>query len=250
MSKQINAGSQDSIYRTPHEKLNDFSFNHQVADVFPDMIERSVPGYANIIDGIGRLASKFSVNNTQMYDLGCSLGAVSLSMAKHNDTKNVNIIGIDNSPAMVERCQGHVNSYNYATPIIIQEADILNVEFNSASVIVMNFTLQFIDPSRREALMNRLYDALVPGGILILSEKIKLNHHAMDQAIIELHHDFKRENGYSDLEISQKRTALENVMILDEYNTHESRLLNAGFNAVSIWFQQFNFVSFFAIKEN
>ena len=112
----------------------------------------------------------------------------------------------------------------------------------------MNFTLQFIKPKFRDALMAKLFDALVPGGILILSEKIKLGHASMDSAIIDLHHDFKRENGYSNLEISQKRTALENVMILDEYSSHEKRLLNIGFEAVSIWYQQFNFVSFFAIK--
>lgn len=240
--------SADSIYQKPQENIDDFSFNRQVVDVFPDMIERSVPGYANIIDGIGRLASKFAISNSHIYDLGCSLGAVSLSVAKHNQQLDVKIIGVDNSSAMVERCQRHVSSYNYATPIEIQEADILNLEIESASVIIMNFTLQFIPPKLRDALMAKLYEALIPGGVLILSEKIKLGHASMDSAIIDLHHDFKRENGYSDLEISQKRTALENVMILDEYSVHEKRLLKTGFDAVSIWYQQFNFVSFFAIK--
>lgn len=238
----------DTIYQKPQTKVDDFSFNHQVADVFPDMIERSVPGYANIIDGVGRLAAKFAVPNTLIYDLGCSLGAVSLSIAKHNKQQNVQIVGVDNSSAMVERCQRHVDSYNYESPISIKEADIVDFKLDKASVIVMNFTLQFIKPKLRDALMEKLFEALVPGGILILSEKIKLGNAVMDSAIIDLHHDFKRENGYSNLEISQKRTALENVMILDEYSSHEMRLQTIGFEAVSIWYQQFNFVSFFAIK--
>jgi tRNA (cmo5U34)-methyltransferase len=248
MSDLKNNGIQDDIYKNPQDQIKDFSFNRQVVDVFPDMIERSVPGYSNIVDGIGRLAAKFSIENTNLYDLGCSLGAVSLSMAKQNKVKRVNIIGVDNSAAMVERCQRHVHAYSYFTPITVQDADITNLNITNASVIVMNFTLQFIAPMERASLKRKLYDALVPGGILILSEKIKIAHPAMDSAIIDLHHDFKRENGYSDLEISQKRTALENVMVLDEYSLHEERLLNAGFDAVSVWYQQFNFVSFFAIK--
>jgi tRNA (cmo5U34)-methyltransferase len=238
----------DTIYQRQQNKVDDFCFNRQVVDVFPDMIERSVPGYVNIIDGVGRLAAKFTVAKSNVYDLGCSLGAVSLSIAKHNQQHEIQIIGIDNSPAMVERCQRNVDSYTYTTPINIKEADIVDFEINNASVIVMNFTLQFIEPELRNKLMSKLFDALLPGGILILSEKIKLGNEVMDSAVIELHHDFKRENGYSNLEISQKRTALENVMILDEYSLHEKRLLKTGFDAVSIWYQQFNFVSFFAIK--
>jgi tRNA (cmo5U34)-methyltransferase len=238
----------DNIYQKQQSKVDDFSFNAQVVDVFPDMIERSIPGYSNIIEGVGRLAAKFTVAKSNVYDLGCSLGAVSLSIAKHNREHDIQIIGIDNSPAMVERCQRHTDSYTYASPIMIKEADIVDFDIKNASVIVMNFTLQFIEPKLRNNLMKKLFDALLPGGILILSEKIKLGNKVMDSAIVDLHHDFKRENGYSNLEISQKRTALENVMILDEYALHEKRLLKTGFDAVNIWYQQFNFVSFFAIK--
>ena len=238
----------DTVYKKHQKTIDDFSFNRQVVDVFPDMIERSIPGYSNIIDGVGRLAAKFTVAKSNVYDLGCSLGAVSLSIAKHNRLHDIQIIGIDNSPEMVERCQRHVDSYTYATPISIREANIVDFDIANASVIVMNFTLQFIEPKLRQNLITTLFNALLPGGILILSEKIKLGNEVMDSAIIDLHHDFKRENGYSNLEISQKRTALENVMILDEYSLHEKRLLETGFEAVSILYQQFNFVSFFAIK--
>ena len=151
---------------------------------------------------------------------------------------------------MVSRCKRNVNNYNYDSPIHIIKDDIACIEFKPASVVVMNFTLQFIEKAQRDALMKRIHQALVPGGILILSEKIKLGHPKIDSAIIECHHEFKRENGYSELEIAQKRTALENVMILDEFTEHENRLKAAGFIAVSNWFQQFNFASFCALKDS
>jgi tRNA (cmo5U34)-methyltransferase len=248
MAKNTPSDNKDRIYSSKQEEVKDFSFNDQVADVFQDMIARSVPGYKNIIDGIGKLSAIFAQDNTHIYDLGCSLGAASLSMAKQNNKTGLEIIGVDNSAAMVSRCQRNVNNYNYGSPIHIIKDDIACIDFKPASVIVMNFTLQFIDKTKRDALMMKIHEALVPGGILILSEKIKLGHPKIDSAIIDCHHEFKRENGYSDLEIAQKRTALENVMILDEFTEHEKRLKAAGFSAVSIWYQQFNFASFCAIK--
>jgi tRNA (cmo5U34)-methyltransferase len=249
MAKNTPSDNKDRIYSSKQAEVKDFSFNDQVADVFPDMIARSVPGYKNIIDGIGKLSAIFAKDNTNIYDLGCSLGAASLSMAKHVHNNGVKIIGVDNSEAMVSRCQRNVDNYKYHSPIHIIKDDIALIELKPASVIVMNFTLQFIEKTKRDALMRKIYDALVPGGILILSEKIKLGHPKIDSAIIDCHHEFKRENGYSELEIAQKRTALENVMVLDEFAEHENRLKNAGFTAASIWYQQFNFASFCAIKE-
>ncbi|MBF7072889.1 carboxy-S-adenosyl-L-methionine synthase CmoA [Glaciecola sp. MH2013] len=241
--------SVDTLYDKEHADLEDFKFNAQVVDVFPDMINRSVPGYGAIVDGIGKLSAKFLQDGSTAYDLGCSLGAVCLSIAKHSTASKVHIIGIDNSQAMVARCKSHVNSYKHNARISINEADILQLTLQKCSVVVMNFTLQFIEQSKREQLIKSIYNALEPGGIFIVSEKIKLANETMNAAIIDLHHDFKRDNGYSDLEISQKRSALESVMILDEFSTHEQRLKSAGFKEVSIWYQQFNFASFFAIKE-
>ncbi|GHE77440.1 carboxy-S-adenosyl-L-methionine synthase CmoA [Thalassotalea profundi] len=238
----------DLIFSKKHDQLKDFTFDRQVVEVFPDMISRSVPGYNTIIDTIGRLSQRYVTDNSSVYDLGCSLGAATSAMRKAILADNCKIIGIDNSPAMVERCKIHVNAFKGKTPVEIIEANILDVEITNASMVVINFTMQFIEPELRAQLINKIAQGLQPGGLLLLSEKITHPDQVCDQLLIDLHHDFKRANGYSDLEIAQKRTALENVMKPDSLDIHIDRLSTAGFNHIAPWFQCFNFFSLVAIK--
>lgn len=239
----------DSIYATPLGDVANFAFDDRVAEVFPDMISRSVPGYATIVQTIGMLAGKYAQNNALIYDLGCSLGATSIAMKQHVKAEGVTIIGLDNSPAMVKRCQAHVNAWRGEVPVDIQCADIIEAQLQPCSVVAMNFTMQFIAPEKRAALVQKIYDALLPGGILLLSEKVRHDNQVADDLIVELHHEFKRQNGYSDLEISQKRAAIENVMRIDTAEQHAERLAQAGFNTVQNWYRCFNFTSWFAIKQ-
>ncbi|WP_330959172.1 carboxy-S-adenosyl-L-methionine synthase CmoA [Photobacterium sp. 53610] len=238
----------DNLFAAPIDKLGDFTFDERVAEVFPDMIQRSVPGYSNIISAIGMLAERFATPDSNVYDLGCSLGAATLSMRRHLSQSGCKIIGVDNSPAMVERCRLHVNAYRSETPVEIIEADIRDVDIHNASVVVLNFTLQFLVPEDRRQLLEKIYAGLRPGGILILSEKYVFENSQAHELLIDLHHDFKRANGYSELEISQKRSAIENVMRPDSIPTHRARLTDIGFSSVEVWFQCFNFGSMFAIK--
>ena len=238
----------DLIFSKKHSQLKDFTFDRQVVEVFPDMISRSVPGYNTIIDTIGRLSQHYVTDNSNIYDLGCSLGAATSAMRKAILADNCKIIGIDNSPAMVERCKIHVNAFKGKTPVEIIEANILDIEITNASMVVINFTMQFIDAELRAQLIDKIAQGLKPGGLLLLSEKITNSDQVCDQLLIDLHHDFKRANGYSDLEIAQKRTALENVMKPDSLDTHINRLSSAGFSHIAPWFQCFNFFSLVAIK--
>lgn len=240
--------NKDAIYSQPQQQVGDFRFDQTVAEVFPDMIQRSVPGYTTIVDAIGQLAQQYAQDNSQIYDLGCSLGAVSLSVRRYLKHQGCKIIAVDNSPAMVERCRLHVNAFKADTPLEIICDDLQNVEINNASVVVMNFTLQFIEPEQRQAIIDKIYQGLKPGGILVLSEKLSHPTGQGNELLIELHHEFKRRNGYSELEISQKRSALENVMRIDSFNTHEQRLTQAGFSDTVLWFKCFNFASMVAIK--
>ena len=238
----------DLIYSNPHTQVKDFAFDAQVVEVFPDMISRSVPGYNTIIDTIGRLSQRFVQKKTSIYDLGCSLGAATLAIRKGISVKDCNIISVDNSSAMVERCKMHINAFKGDTPVDVIEGNIQDITINNASMVVLNFTLQFIDKSDRQALINKIAHGIKPGGLLVLSEKISNSDPVNDELLIDLHHDFKRANGYSELEIAQKRTALENVMRTDSLEQHTTRLHDAGFNHVSPWFQCFNFFSLVAIK--
>ncbi|KXI29460.1 carboxy-S-adenosyl-L-methionine synthase CmoA [Paraglaciecola hydrolytica] len=237
----------DAIYSYP-QTIEPFRFDQAVAEVFPDMIQRSVPGYATIIDTIGQLVGRCAQDNSHIYDLGCSLGAASLAASKNLNKTNCKIIAVDNSAAMVERCRLHTKAFKSACPIEVLCDDIQNIAIKKASVVIMNFTLQFLAPEERNSIIAKIFAGLLPGGILILSEKLQHKDAVSNELLIDLHHEFKRRNGYSELEISQKRSALEDVMRIESFESHQQRLLSAGFVEVNMWFKCFNFASIVAIK--
>jgi tRNA (cmo5U34)-methyltransferase len=243
----MNNSKQDQIYASTRPR-QDFVFDASVADVFTDMINRSVPGYATIISMIGVLANRYCKPGSTIYDLGCSLGGATLSMAHHIDQQDYRIIAVDNSEAMITRFNKALETSPIQQRIELVCADIADVEIRDASVVVLNFTLQFIAPELREQLMRRIYSGMKPGGILILSEKIKLADTDLNALLIDMYHQFKQAQGYSELEVSQKRSALENVLIPETIAQHKARLLDAGFASVDSWFQCFNFASIIAFK--
>ncbi|MGV3344448.1 carboxy-S-adenosyl-L-methionine synthase CmoA [Enterobacteriaceae bacterium LUAb1] len=238
----------DMLFSVPIDKLGDWTFDERVAEVFPDMIQRSVPGYSSIISMIGMLAERFVTPGSQVYDLGCSLGAATLSVRRHIRVNNCRIIAVDNSPSMTERCRRHLDAFRAQTPVEVREADIRTVAIENASLVILNFTLQFLAPADRQPLLDNIFTGLKPGGALVLSEKFSFEDAHTGELLFNMHHDFKRANGYSELEISQKRSMLENVMLTDSVETHKHRLKQAGFEHAELWFQCFNFGSLVAIK--
>nr|WP_218626483.1 carboxy-S-adenosyl-L-methionine synthase CmoA [Pseudomonas sp. dw_358] len=232
-------------------EVPDFAFNEDVVRVFPDMIKRSVPGYPTIVENIGVLAAQFAQPDTTLYDLGSSLGAVTQALRRHVRTESCRVVAVDNSSAMVERCSEYLKAqdsmFQELLPVEVREGDILQLQFEPASVIALNFTLQFIAPEQRLALLSRIRHALVPGGALILSEKLRFDDPEEHTLLTDLHIAFKRANGYSELEIAQKRSAIENVMKPDSLQENRERLLAAGFSKVLPWFQCLNFASMIAL---
>lgn len=240
--------SLDTVYAQPQEFITEFSFDEKVASVFSDMVQRSIPGYQTILTQLGLFTSQYSQKDSYYYDLGCSLGAATLSMRQNINQPGGKIIAVDNSAAMIQRCQNHVLSFNFTTPVEFHCCDLQEIEIEKAAVVALNFTLQFIAPKDRQLIINQIYQGLKPGGLLFLSEKLTIDDDTMNTLLINNHHQFKRKNGYSDLEISQKRTALENVMIPDTANCHIQRLQQSGFVHISQWYQNLNFGSFIAVK--
>ncbi|PLX98569.1 MAG: carboxy-S-adenosyl-L-methionine synthase CmoA [Desulfuromonas sp.] len=238
----------DKIYSTPLHEIVDFRFDEKVAAVFPDMLNRSVPGYGLMITNIGILAGRYTQAGSRCYDLGCSLGAATLAMRQRITVEDCHIVAVDNSKAMIERAQQLLEGDAATAPVELVCADILDVRINNASVVVLNLTLQFIPVDRRSELIKNIHAGLRPGGILILAEKVAFDDEARQELLTDLHHEFKRAQGYSDLEVSQKRTALENVMIPESLDIHIERLGQAGFAVVEPWFQCFNFASLVAFK--
>jgi len=240
--------SRDSVYAERREMIVDFAFDETVAEVFPDMIRRSVPGYETIIGLTGLLAERYVREGTRCIDLGCSLGAATLSILHRIGNRSFEVMAVDNAEAMVRGCRERMRREQTRARVEVICADVQEVPIENASFAVLNFTLQFIEPAQRLPLLRKIYDGLLPGGALVLSEKIRFADPAEQERFTDLHHAFKRANGYSDLEISQKRTALENVLVPDTLDVHRERLEEAGFSHVDLWFQCLNFVSLVAVK--
>lgn len=246
MSKPT-TNKRDTLFATDAD-LGPFVFDKPVVDVFPDMIKRSVPGYSTIIHMVGQLAERYAQTGSRCYDLGCSLGASTLAMRHRIQAADVRILAIDNSPDMIERCRLVLAADSHDLPVDLLCQDLLSTEITDASVVVMNFTLQFIQPEQRDPLVQRIYNGMRSGGVFILSEKLTFDDAHHDQLMNEQHHYFKKTNGYSDLEIAKKRSALENVLIPESLQRHKTRLMAAGFRGSELWFQCFNFSSILAFK--
>ncbi len=238
----------DAIYSAPLGSIANFSFDDKVVQVFPDMIQRSVPGYSTIIAMTGVLAERYAQENSLCYDLGSSLGASTLAMRQQLNGRDCKIIAVDNSSAMQQRCREILAQDTSSTPVELLERDIQDIHIDNASVVVLNFTLQFIALEQRKKLLADIFAGMRAGGILILSEKIHFDDPHLQTLNTDLHHSFKRANGYSDLEISQKRSALEKVLLPETIACHQQRLRDIGFSNVDVWFQCFNFASLVAIK--
>lgn len=248
MSKQTHPPSHDKLFSTPQQR-SDFVFDDKVAAVFSDMINRSVPGYATILSMIGVLAARYHQPGTRIYDLGCSLGGASLAMAHQIPHRDFELHAVDNSPAMIQRLETILAEPAHQNlPVRVRCEDISDIEIHNASVVVLNFTLQFIAPQRRTELIQRIAAGLQPGGILILSEKILFPDAGLNALFIDLYHEFKQLQGYSALEVSQKRAALENVLIPETIDAHMARLHDAGLHSCDVWFQCFNFCSMVAVR--
>ncbi len=240
--------SRDTLYSKTRPAPASFTFDEAVASVFPDMIRRSVPGYSTIIAMTGVLAGRHATAGSNLYDLGCSLGASTLAMRSQLRQTGCTIHGVDNSPAMLKRCAEAIAADDHSTAVRLHAGDVTEHPISDASVVVLNFTLQFIEPDRRDPLLGAIQRGLNPGGILMLSEKITFADARQDQRNRELHEDFKRSQGYSELEIAGKRTALERRLIAETLPQHEERLGRAGFSRCDIWFRCCNFASIIAVK--
>jgi len=238
----------DRLFAKSRATTTGFQFDEKVVRVFPDMISRSVPGYELVVPMIGMLARRYAQPGSNIYDLGCSLGASSLAMALAVQAEGVEIIAVDNSEAMVAKCRQRVSGTDTVVPVAVRLENILDTQIENASVVVLNFTLQFLDRGQRAVLVNRIAAGMRRGAALIISEKICFedDQEQLDQTA--WHHDFKRTQGYSELEIAQKRNALEDVMQPDTEARHIERLQQAGLSNPRRWFQCFSFASYIAFK--
>jgi tRNA (cmo5U34)-methyltransferase len=238
----------DQVFADPKDAIGDFTFNSEVATVFDDMVARSVPFYVEMQRMIGELAVEFVPAGTNVYDLGCSTGTTMLLL--HDKLPpSVRFIGVDNSAEMIAKCRDNLTQHQMQRPHELRCCDLdRGVQLENASLVTMILTLQFIRPLNREQLLRNIFDGLNDNGCLILVEKVLGEDSLFNRQFIKLYYDFKRRSGYSDLEISQKREALENVLIPYKLLENRELLLKTGFRYVDVFFKWYNFCALIAVK--
>lgn len=256
---KINNNTLDRVFGEKLPVIRDFEFNEQVANAFDDMVSRSVPFYHEIhgiiLDILDRIVEKRPASKPEascIYDLGCSTGTTLSLIYRHFAKKKIardfKFIGVDNSVHMIKKCREKMLSTRVKNFELICDR-IENVTCDPAMMVIMNYTLQFIDVKDRLLLLKKIHQGLEKGGVLILSEKIKSDDRDINNFLTDLYYDFKRRNGYSELEISQKREALENVLIPLPPEKQISLLKEAGFKTFETIFRWYNFACFIGIKQ-
>ncbi len=242
--------SRDDLYASGAGDPPPFEFNEGVARVFPDMLRRSIPGYATSLDVIGALAARAMRPGTRCYDLGCSLGAATLAVQHNVRQSGCSIIAVDNAPAMVERCRGLMGRHarEDGPAVTVVEGDVREIEIVDASMVVMNYTLQFLPVAARRDMVRRAAGGLLAGGVFVLSEKVVDEDPEVEELLVDLHLDYKRRNAYSELEIARKRAALENVLVPESVSMHLGRLRDAGFRHAGVLLRHFNFATVVGIR--
>ncbi|BBB33007.1 tRNA (cmo5U34)-methyltransferase [Thermotomaculum hydrothermale] len=235
----------DRIFQV--EKIeSDFRFDREVANIFDDMLNRSIPFYRQVIEATGEILLKTMPDNPKIYDLGCSTGNTLIYLASILKDKKPELIGVDNSRDMVEKAREKAKAYNKKIEFVV--SDIEKIEIKNADAVIMNYTLQFIRPLKRPQIIEKIYNGLKENGIFILSEKVIFEHPKLNRNFVEIYYNFKKKQGYSELEIAKKREALENVLIPFTINENIQLLKNAGFSYTTPFFQWINFTSFIGIK--
>jgi len=238
----------DRLFRKPSDKLAGFEFNQEVADVFDDMLARSIPFYDEVGRMIVELAEEYYLEGSGIYDLGCSTGLLAASLLRQIKAVS-RIVAVDNSAPMIEKCRQRFAGLPDAARIQLQQGDIRDQSIENASVVNMSYTLHFIRPLYRLNVVRKIHDGLLPGGIFILSEKVLEESNHLSRLFIDMYYRFKCRQGYSEMEISSKREKLENVLVPYQLPELQTLLAEAGFRQVGVFFKWHNFASLVAIKD-
>lgn len=237
----------DTLYNVESVE-KDFAFSQRVVEVFDDMLDRSIPHYQEVIAASAQILNRILQDNDVIVDLGCATGTTLLEFSRRLENKSLRYIGVDNSQAMLEKARLKTELYNKQNLITFQEQDIKDISLPDCGAFILNYTMQFLRPVQRESFLTRIVNNLRPGGILLLSEKTISHDPYLNRLFIDFYHNYKRDKGYSELEIAKKREALENVLIPFSIDENRALLKKVGFHSVETYFQWFNFVSIVAVK--
>lgn len=239
----------DQVFADKKLKIKPFEFNKEVTHVFDDMLNRSVPFYLESIKRQSQLTAEYYQQGSRIYDLGCSHGNAGMLILNQLKSRRLSMVAVDSSKPMIEKYLKRLGKHDNTPSVDLVCGFLEDIQIKNASVVLINLTLQFLDKEKRDDLIKKIYQGMNLNGILLLTEKTIHESKVIDDLQTKFYKTFKLENGYSQLEISQKRDALEKVLIPDTIETHKNRILNAGFTVFDVWLKWFNFASMIAIKK-
>jgi tRNA (cmo5U34)-methyltransferase len=243
--KNLLSSSRDTIFEL--QEARRFAFGSEVAEVFDDMVSRSVPGYFETQMLMGAVAARYHQPDTAIVDLGCSTGTTLGLIARQNQVKGCQLVGVDNSAPMLEKAGKKLHDLAPGTDIELHEANLQHYSPPRASVIFAHYTLQFLPIEQRKPLIERICSSLVPGGAFVLSEKVAIPRFRESEIVRELHEDFKRANGYSDIEIARKRESISGVLVPTTENFYRDILFSVGFEEVTRLMQGYQFTTWLCL---
>ena len=245
---EFNETPEDKVFDEKILHSSDFKFDSTVANVFDDMVNRSVPFYGEMQRMIAEQAADYAQLETNVYDLGCATGTTLIGMNTSIDER-ISFVGLDDSAKMLEKCHHKLTEADFKRPFELIVAD-LNTPINlsNASVVILCLTLQFIRPIHRARLLKNIFKGLNKGGVLILTEKILAENTVPNRDFIKYYYNHKRRNNYSEMEISQKREALENILIPYKLSENIALLHETGFDHCEVFFKWYNFSGLIAVK--
>ena len=241
--------TKDELFLNEAPSWGGFQFDESVTKVFDDMLNRSIPHYAELQKMIVELVHTYYQDQTSIYDLGCSLGTLLGKIQVTHGNRIAKLVGVDNSTPMITKARNMLDQAIPGNQIALVDSDISEAQIENASLVIMNYTLQFIRPPRRERVLVQILDGLNPGGVLILSEKVIEDDGNMSKNFQDIYYRFKMRNGYSATEIARKRECLEHVLVPYSLSEYTQLLSQVGFKSIAVFHKWFNFASLLAIKE-
>ncbi len=243
-------GGSDALFADQRRRIDDFNFGAETAAVFDDMLDRSVPLYGEIQRMTAELVSEFVREGTSVYDLGCSTATTILQLGNALPADaGARFVGIDSSQEMLDIARSKLEENRFPHAFELRRADLNDgVHIADATVVLLVLTLQFVRPLHRERLLRSILHGMEKGGCLVLVEKVLGGDSMLNRLFIERYYEMKRRNGYSDLEIAQKREALENILVPYRLDENLALLHEVGFSATDVFFKWYNFCGIIAVK--
>lgn len=228
-----------------------WKFDEEVTAVFPDMISRSIPGYGSMRDSVVRVVQQFlsrEESNLSLLDIGCSRGDTIYEVLDSLDTGvEINCVGVDSSEDMVLYAEHLFRDWDNVNFVC---SDIMDVDImpGKYKVITSVLTAQFIPLDVRQEFYKSVHDGLSYNGVFVVVEKILGETPTSQGFLVDIYHNFKRDSGYTDEQIEQKRKALQGVLVLLRASENEAMLKDAGFSNVQRFWQCLNFAGWVAFK--